>query len=341
MKGKNITIALILVLLLSALIGTTGAGAAPKGGLSVSIAADKTSYSAADSVMLTVTITNTGKNTAKVLKWYTPAEDVEEAIFKVSVNGATAEYVGPHYKRSAPANEDFISLKAGQSATYIVDLGKFYDLSASGVYDIEYNLEGTGLSSNKVTTAIDGRAAPAVVVVPQAVSGSTSFVSCTASRQTDLINARSNASTYAANALSYLNANASGTTRYVTWFGTFSTANYNTVKSHFSAISSAMDTQPVTFDCTCKKKTTYAYVYPTQPYKIFLCGAFWSAPATGTDSKAGTLIHEMSHFNVVASTDDWAYGQTNAKALAISDPAKAIDNADSHEYFAENTPALP
>jgi peptidyl-Lys metalloendopeptidase len=102
-----------------------------------------------------------------------------------------------------------------------------------------------------------------------------------------------------------------------------------------------MDTQPITFDCTCKKKNVYAYVYPNQPYKIFLCGVFWTAPATGTDSKAGTLIHEMSHFNVVASTDDWAYGQTNAKNLALSDPVKAIDNADSHEYFAENTPSLP
>jgi peptidyl-Lys metalloendopeptidase len=36
-----------------------------------------------------------------------------------------------------------------------------------------------------------------------------------------------------------------------------------------------------------------------------------------------------------------AYGQTAAKALAVSDPAKALDNADSHEYFAENTPAQP
>jgi peptidyl-Lys metalloendopeptidase len=49
----------------------------------------------------------------------------------------------------------------------------------------------------------------------------------------------------------------------------------------------------------------------------------------------------MSHFTVVAGTDDWAYGQTAAKALAISDPAKALDNADSHEYFAENNPQQP
>jgi peptidyl-Lys metalloendopeptidase len=48
----------------------------------------------------------------------------------------------------------------------------------------------------------------------------------------------------------------------------------------------------------------------------------------------------MSHFDVVASTDDWVYGQSGAASLAISNPSQAIDNADSHEYFGENTPAL-
>ena len=47
----------------------------------------------------------------------------------------------------------------------------------------------------------------------------------------------------------------------------------------------------------------------------------------------------MSHFDVVAGTDDVVYGQTGAMALAISDPDAAITNADSHEYFAENNPA--
>jgi peptidyl-Lys metalloendopeptidase len=79
-------------------------------------------------------------------------------------------------------------------------------------------------------------------------------------------------------------------------------------------------------------------VYPNSAYEIFVCRAFWPAPATGTDSKAGTLIHEMSHFTVVAGTNDWVYGQTGAKNLAISNPTNAVDNADSHEYFAENNP---
>ncbi|MFZ1224247.1 MAG: M35 family metallo-endopeptidase, partial [Dokdonella sp.] len=60
---------------------------------------------------------------------------------------------------------------------------------------------------------------------------------------------------------------------------------------------------------------------------------------TGTDSRAGTLVHETSHFNVVAGTQDNGYGQTAAHNLAVSNPAKAVANADNHEYFAENTPA--
>ena len=94
------------------------------------------------------------------------------------------------------------------------------------------------------------------------------------------------------------------------------------------------------FDCGCKK-TYYAYVYPDSPYKIYLCKAFWAAPVSGTDSRGGTLIHELSHFTAVAGTDDHVYGQTGAASLAASDPTQALNNADNHEYFAENTPVLP
>ena len=49
------------------------------------------------------------------------------------------------------------------------------------------------------------------------------------------------------------------------------------MKSHYTNISSVYNTQPIVFDCSCKKTNTYAYVYPSQPYKIYLCGAFWNA----------------------------------------------------------------
>ena len=79
---------------------------------------------------------------------------------------------------------------------------------------------------------------------------------------------------------------------------------------------------------------------PDQFGTIYLCGAFWNAPATGTDSKAGTLVHEASHFTVNGGTQDYAYGQAECKSLAINNPDEAIFNADSHEYFTENTPPL-
>jgi peptidyl-Lys metalloendopeptidase len=62
---------------------------------------------------------------------------------------------------------------------------------------------------------------------------------------------------------------------------------------------------------------------------------FWDAttPLVGHDSKAGTIIHELSH--LVGGTGDKAYGTVNCSALAKSNPGKAVRNADSYEYFAE------
>jgi len=36
-------------------------------------------------------------------------------------------------------------------------------------------------------------------------------------------------------------------------------------------------------------------------------------------------------------TDDIEYGEGDCKALARNKPASAVNNADSHEFFAENT----
>jgi peptidyl-Lys metalloendopeptidase len=195
------------------------------------------------------------------------------------------------------------------------------------------------VSSNTASHWFQGVAEAPQTQRQAVVSGANSFLNCTASQQTDLLSARNQASTYSGNANSYLQSNPSlQGPRYVSWFGVYDATRYSTVANHFTAIGSAMDTAPVTFDCGCKKKKIYAYVQSGNPYQITLCGAFWGAPMAGTDSKAGTLIHEMSHFTVVADTDDVVYGQSGARNLAISDPARAITNADSHEYFAENTP---
>jgi len=162
------------------------------------------------------------------------------------------------------------------------------------------------------------------------------YSSCSNAQQDSIAGAVQAAQTMVADGNAYMTRTALGP-RYASWFGAADGARASAIVSHFGALRDAFATKPVTVDCGCNE-SYYAYVYPNQPYKIYVCNAFWSAPMTGTDSKGGTLVHEMSHFTVVAGTDDWVYGQAAAANLALTDPARAIDNADSHEYFGENTP---
>ncbi len=48
----------------------------------------------------------------------------------------------------------------------------------------------------------------------------------------------------------------------------------------------------------------------------------------------------MTHFSATADTNDYAYSQAYCRNLAITNPGFAVNNADSHENIAENTPGL-
>ncbi len=356
MKKSKFRFNALLFALLAALLLTSVAGAAPKDGAIVNLSVEQGAFDSSQDVLVAVTISNPTNHTVRVLKWFTAADGVEEPIFAVTRDGEPVAYVGAHYKRPAATGKDYISLKAGESITSTVNLGDYYDLSQSGQYEIFYAVASFNLfdekgnsfkyrdvlTSEKVSVNVEGRAGkpgPTPTPTPPPPSGIT-FNRCTVDQQSLVTAAHGGAKDYALGAETYLATLTTGTSRYTTWFGTFTSARYNTVKSHFTAIRDAFYNRSVTYDCGCKQNY-YAYVYSNQPYKIYLCRVFWTAPMTGTDSKAGTLIHEMSHFDVVAGTDDFVYGQTGAMNLASTNPENAINNADNHEYFAENTPARP
>jgi peptidyl-Lys metalloendopeptidase len=120
---------------------------------------------------------------------------------------------------------------------------------------------------------------------------------------------------------------------YKKWFGAYTAARAATARDVYKKIVARMKAVVFTYDLTgtgCRSGV-FAYTFKCGT-TIWFCGAFWAAPATGTDSKAGTVVHEHSHSD--ANTDDLAYGQAGAMALATSSPAKAIKNADNYEYFA-------
>ncbi|KAI8803744.1 lysine-specific metallo-endopeptidase [Cladochytrium replicatum] len=79
----------------------------------------------------------------------------------------------------------------------------------------------------------------------------------------------------------------------------------------------------------------FAFVQPTNPiFEITLCDHFWSAkPIGGDDTRAGTLVHEMSHFVNVGGTQDPAYGRKNA--IALTDEVE-IGNAENYEHYGES-----
>lgn len=313
-----------------------------------------------------VTLTNTSRKNVRLPKWQLPSEVQRSNLFRITRDGQEVGFEGAMIKRGVPTAEDFAILRPGRSYRSVVALGSAYDLSKAGHYTVTYaaplqyaSLSGGARLQQKngfpmvaqgapirmtldqpATLPSGGRIRPVLPSNPELsdVLG-VSYAACSATQQTAIDKAILSARTYTERAKGYLNAGTTGA-RYTTWFGAYVSTRYATAQQHFMAIDTAMDQTggQVIINCGCTQNY-YAYVYKNQPYQIYVCNAFWTAPLIGTDSRAGTLIHEMSHFTVVADTDDWVYGQSAASNLAATNPTNAVDNADNHEYFSENTPA--
>jgi peptidyl-Lys metalloendopeptidase len=347
--------------LAAGVLAAPGAAMAAAGEVTVSVTPERQSLAKSDNVVVNVTVTNATASTQYLLKWQTPFGAIEAPLFDVTRDGLPVRYLGMQVKRPAPIAADYIALKPGASQSRRVELSALYDMGVTGAYSVRWRAGATQLfsrpgmprSSNQAAAAnratalpdpatasvwIDGRLPRGALdaAIPAAEGAGLSFSRCSNAQQETIAGAAQAAQAMAQDADVYLQRKDLGR-RYSGWFGPIDPARSTTVVRHFQAIKEAFASKPVTVDCGCNE-SYYAYVYPNQPYKIYVCKAFWSAPLTGTDSKGGTLVHEMSHFTVVAGTDDLAYGQSAASQLAASDPDKAINNADSHEYFGENTP---
>lgn len=312
-------------------------------------------------------LTNASSHSLSIPSWQLPSARIESNLYKVYRDGQPVAYQGPLIKRAAPTAADMVVFQPYETKVVTVDLGQAYDLSKGGQYSVQFRsfLQDARNDRGQRISAGGGRlarleSAPLRLWVDAANplmqlkgSGATpkgkpgggstvvngvSFVGCSSTQISDAGTAVVEARKYSENGKGYLNGGTVGP-RYTTWFGAYTNSRYATAQQHFVAIDTALDQSngQVTIDCTCRQ-SYYAFVYPNQPYQIHVCKAFWTAPMTGTDSKAGTLIHETSHFTVVAGTDDVVYGQSGARNLALTDPDSALNNADSHEYFAENNP---
>ena len=314
-----------------------------------------------------VSLTNTGAESVSVLLWNTPFEStLSDNVFLVekAVKGfpllQVAEFVGRSVKRSNPTADSYQTLRAGETITANVILNKYYDITQLGEHTVRFVggfnyevLSTQTLRSKQETVSIDQldfvellSERAAINLFPSLTPRlrTPSYESCSAQQRVDILEASSVAEALIDTAISDLaglTVNERATSpRYGTWFGAYTNTRFNRVVENFNAIDRALENQSLQFNCDCSESSVFAFVFPAFPYSITLCPRFWQVNTSGEDSKAGTIIHELSHFHVVASTDDHVYGHTGARSLAVINPNIAIVNADSYEYFAENTPAL-
>jgi peptidyl-Lys metalloendopeptidase len=356
---KLVVLAVVAAALLAGAQAFAGATQGPA--LSSSIDVEQSSFTMTDEVAVTFALTNRGEASVRVLRWLTPLRGISNDLFVVTRDGEPVAYTGRLVKWAAPTDGDYIEIAAGETVSSVIDLSSVYDMSVTGNYSVRYRAflnddtrdpfameteagataDDVGfVTSNQVALFVEGHELKTPIPeddFAMGITGIGGYTSCSNSQKTALQTAHANAGTISTKGYNNLVSYPTGSTLYKTWFGTYTSSRFSTVKSHFTSLKSTFASKTFTFDCSCTD-SAYAYVYPTQPYKVYLCQAFWSAPAMGRDSKAGTLVHETSHFNAVASTQDYVYGATAAKNLAKTNPSKAVKNADNHEYFAEDQP---
>lgn len=308
--------------------------------VSVSMIAIEAEVNDESPIFVEVVYTNNAEYPIQILKNGTAAEGVVRGDFlDISFEGVRKPYLGPILTRMPPTQADYLVLQSGESQSFVVQIDDVYDLSAMGDYSISYRWNGTRSILRKTTEPINLK----INTHRRAFKQVPVFRLCDADRRPILNSALGHAESIANIARTELRNAPVGqraqAERYNEWFGAYSAARWNRVQTNFDKIFNAASASVMTFSCSCTAGTsnTIAYVYPNRPYEIFICPLFWSRQtAGGSTSKAGIIIHEISHFYVVADTDDHVYGVTASRILADSVPDRAVTNADNYMYFAEN-----
>jgi peptidyl-Lys metalloendopeptidase len=338
---------------------------------------DRTEYGSIHPIRVIFTLTNHTAEALSVLKWYTPLEGLKSNILHVKRSGKSVPYVGIVAKRGIPLPKDYVTLGPGNSVSVEMDLSEGYDITTPGDYTAQL-VSGVlrvaqqkptvkvtqpkfvmkNLKSNTVSFKLIQERKSQLHLAPAALGAirqtqkeaklrpiHTETVGASNAQSSVLVKAHQNAVGLALNSRFNLLGTAANekpnAEPYKTWFGSYDRDRWLQVTKNFDEIYEALHKR-VVFDCTGQgcDPNWVAFVSKKNPYVIHICPLFWTTPDAGTDSKPGVIIHEVSHFNCVANTEDFAYNTSNCQYLANRNVDQAVQNADSHEYFAESLHTL-
>jgi peptidyl-Lys metalloendopeptidase len=280
-----------------------------------------------EAFLVTFSMTNPTKVAIGVPTYLTPFRGLAHDIFQIEGPGEV-EYTGMLAKRLSDA-ADTIELNPGQTITVELDLSRDYAFLFSGLYRIAWRFGEAQFGSFEVKEAFGDRRFGENA---DAASAPNNFQNCNANERNQVLAADTTATNDCRRSYTCLSGNTCATS-YNTWFGANTAARYQRTTQNFLAIRNNFNSGNYRIFCNgplCGPNV-YAYVFPTdRTHVVYLCSVFWRIPS----ERAETLVHELSHFNDVASTRDFAYGQAACKNLARSNPANAIANADNLCFFA-------
>jgi peptidyl-Lys metalloendopeptidase len=141
------------------------------------------------------------------------------------------------------------------------------------------------------------------------------------------------------------------TPEFARWFGDYRDDHAETLRANFKSIAAMFRSGAINASCLPARDpdcrgATYAFVYTQDMGQIYLCPLFFTLPSLrdvaahgrrpDDGTREGTILHEISHFTHAAGTEDHCYSREICAQMAQSSATRAIDNADSYQYFAED-----
>ncbi|XP_011402759.1 PREDICTED: uncharacterized protein LOC105312089 [Amphimedon queenslandica] len=327
-------------------------------------------YEVQPKVACSFDFTNNANQDYYLLKRNTPLEGMFSPFVAISYNGAPLNYEGIVAYRFPPVQNEFVLIKPGESVSAIAYISDAFNLRSDGLYSISYVSPLEFLSKEQMEmTAFDAKIRYANhLEVSESVQISLknthmllrpSFIdthSQDADRQIVTIKGCDSASFIGGNQTQRDDVLAAhiklcaqfGSARkivqndafYKTWFGEYTAERSNKVKLVLQQCEDGITQDTVTYDMNglyCFIPFSYAYYVRGEKAKVHLCALFHDVKSVtcredGDASKEQILAHEWTH--CYGGTEDYmTYGEEDNKAMAMNDPDKAVNHADSYAYY--------
>ncbi|KAF9058180.1 Metalloprotease [Panaeolus papilionaceus] len=311
-----------------------------------------------DALKFTATVTNTGSETVKILKYGTILDEkLPTKSFEVTKDGASVPFTGIRLSVSLTDADDsaYTIIPAGESITVSHDISSLYDFSSLGegkftfapktdflIKDTEHSaktVEPTSyakvqVESHPVEVEITGDLSKREL---KALESRATSVCSNSSRKSFIDASYSEAKTLARSGTSWISSRGSGDSVYRGYFGSNTVSRVTGILNAVANENSSSRTLSCTDTYGACSNGVIAYTLISST-NIYFCSIFFNEVATSSlcsgttvasrNVRGGTTLHELTH--AVGGTDDVTYGCSADQALS---DANKLANADNFNCF--------